>query len=147
MKIYTDGASRGNPGESAAAFVVVNRSKPIFSAGFVLGEGTNNEAEYKAIIFALKYAVKEGYKKVRIISDSKVVTSQITGAYKTKSFALSALLLEVKRLAAQIDHLEVENVRRTNQYIKVADSLCNGVLDLTRRYVVELEGVTTAVAV
>lgn len=131
MKIYTDGASRGNPGKGAAAFVEVSRGKTVFKASAFLGMRiTNNEAEYKAIILALKHAIKKGAKKVEITTDSMVVSQQIAGKYKVKSPKLAALLSQVKSLAGQLKQFKIQYAPRETKFIAEADKTCNELLNL-----------------
>lgn len=133
IKIYTDGASRGNPGNTASAFVVVENGKPIYSAGYALGKGTNNEAEYTAVIMALRYALHYGIRELVIVSDSNVVTEQIKGNYKVKAKNLIPLLNEVLSLVKRLNRFDIVNVKRNAEYIPLADKICNDVLDLIEK--------------
>jgi len=85
IKIYTDGASRGNPGESAFAFIFTEKGKVIFLSAEYIGSATNNIAEYMAIISALREAGEKNIDRASLISDSELVISQINGTYKTKA--------------------------------------------------------------
>ena len=83
--IYTDGGSRGNPGPSAAGFVLTDVSaNQLAASGIYLGEGTNNTAEYTGILKALEAAKKLAAKNIEIFSDSELVVRQINGEYKVK---------------------------------------------------------------
>ncbi len=129
VEIYTDGASRGNPGKSASSFVVVKDGKVIYFSSSYIGIDTNNVAEYKAIIAAMKFCIESGIKEVIITSDSKLVISQLTGAYKVKSEHLKALYESVKKMTGKLNRVEFKNVRRGNKFVKIADKLCNIMLD------------------
>jgi len=130
MEIYTDGAARNNPGPSASAFVVVKRGKVVHSASAYLGKKTNNEAEYTAIILALRYAIKNGENKVYITTDSMLVSQQISGTFKTKSQKLAKYLEKVKKLSAQLKEFKITYAPRETEFIAEADRLCNEILDI-----------------
>ncbi|MGC9309497.1 MAG: ribonuclease HI family protein [Candidatus Nanoarchaeia archaeon] len=125
MKIYTDGASRGNPGKAAAAFVVINDSNKIIKKkSKYIGIKTNNEAEYLAIIMALQ----EIKGNLTITSDSQLVIKQLRGEYKINKPHLQELANKVNKL---VENKQVifKHVKRDNKYIAIADQLVNQVLD------------------
>ena len=130
LSIYTDGASRGNPGDSAWAFVFVKPNGEVAetASGFI-GKATNNIAEYTAIIKALEYASRE-YSHVHIVlfSDSQVAIKQIRGEYRVNSHHLKELHNKVKRIAACIK-VEFVHVSRSNKYVSQCDRMCNEMLD------------------
>jgi ribonuclease HI len=130
IEIYTDGASRGNPGKSASSFIVVNDKKIVYFASEMIGEATNNIAEYKAVINALEYAYSHGIKEVVVHSDSKVIISQINGNYKVKADHLKKLLEKVQLLKSKFKAVYFVHLNRENEFIQVADKLCNTMLDL-----------------
>lgn len=84
--IFTDGASRGNPSKSAWAFAFYKNDEEdcIYHEAKYMGEGTNNKAEYEAIIHALDKASGYTRKKVEVFSDSELVIKQINGDYRVK---------------------------------------------------------------
>lgn len=130
VSIYVDGGSRGNPGRSAAAFVVIENGKVISKKGFFLGIKTNNEAEYSSVILALKWLVerKEEFEKVNLFLDSELVTKQLRGEYKMKSKNLMPLLKEARSLEKIISSKIVYgNIPRENN--RLADHVVNKVLD------------------
>ncbi len=129
IEIYTDGASRGNPGASASSFVFVKNGKVEMFSSFYIGISTNNVAEYKGIIFALEEAVRCGYSEVLLVSDSQLVISQINGTYKVKASHLKPLYEKVADLTRNFSKIEFVHSRRTNKFVKVADRLCNIMLD------------------
>ncbi|MFX0087302.1 MAG: ribonuclease HI family protein, partial [Candidatus Hodarchaeota archaeon] len=85
LHIYTDGASRMNPGPSALAFIIVLDGESIHEYTEFLGVKTNNQAEYLAIIKALSEAKKMTNGVIKIYSDSEVVIKQLTGDYQVKN--------------------------------------------------------------
>jgi ribonuclease HI len=127
--IFTDGGSRGNPGKSAIGIVILDKNnKIILTHKEFLGIGTNNQAEYKAIIKALKLAKQFNPKKLRFYSDSKIVIKQLRKEYKINNAVLKMLNEEVSMLSKNYS-CSFENVRRTNEFIAIADSLVNSALD------------------
>lgn len=131
IEIYTDGASRGNPGKAAIAFVFVEHKKVILFKAEYIGKTTNNVAEYKAMISALSEAISKNIKEVILTSDSKLVISQIKGVYKIKAEHLKKLNEKIKELSLQFDRVDFKNVRRENRFVSIADKLCNMILDLS----------------
>jgi ribonuclease HI len=131
--IYTDGASRKNPGESASGYMIFDSSEKNLLAKDAIYNGvrTNNEAEYIAIISALKRAADDfGYRiAIRLYSDSELVVRQINGKYKVKEVSLGKLHSEVIKIMGLFDRCTFENVRRENIHIKEVDSLINLLLD------------------
>lgn len=78
MKIYTDGASRGNPGRAAGGIIVGDKK---YSLCF--GIATNNVAEYRALLYALREAINQHVDDIEIFSDSKLMVEQVNGIWKT----------------------------------------------------------------
>lgn len=127
-EIYTDGASRGNPGISAVAFIIRSENAlEIFSKS--IGRHTNNEAEYIALLEALKRAREKGIYNVKIFSDSELMVKQILGIYKVKSENLKQLNEELKMILNMFKHYEIKSISRENNYIKIADKICNILLN------------------
>ena len=125
--IFTDGASRGNPGPAAIAAIIQDEAgKPIASLAQRIGTTTNNEAEYRAIIAALQKAVSLGVKEVELKSDSELVVKQLNGSYRVKAPALKPLYQQVKKLQGFVERLTITHIpRRQNTR---ADRLANKVL-------------------
>jgi ribonuclease HI len=130
---FTDGASRGNPGEAACGFLIVGITKE--PKVFYLGKATNNIAEYQAIIKLLEFINKEGIKdkKIKVISDSKLVVNQINKKFKVKNKVLRALLLRVEKLREELKkkcvEIQFENKSREEEGIKIVDKELNKFLD------------------
>ncbi|MCQ2085369.1 MAG: ribonuclease HI family protein [archaeon] len=128
-KFYSDGGSRGNPGHSAFAIVVVKDGKVIHEYSEFLGVHTNNYAEYRGLIANLTYAVKNGIKEAEFIMDSQLVIMQMRGQYKVKSESVMELYQDAKTLASFIPKITFTHVRRSEQYIPRADALLNAEMD------------------
>ncbi|MHA1976780.1 MAG: ribonuclease HI family protein [Candidatus Hodarchaeales archaeon] len=129
FSIFTDGAARGNPGPAAAAFLFVQRDKIIFQQNYFLGTQTNNQAEYQAIIKALETAKEYTKEDIVLYSDSELVIKQLTGEYQVKSPHLKDLYREVMTRVQYYSSIKFSHIPRTNPWIKVADKLCNDLLN------------------
>jgi ribonuclease HI len=127
LTIYTDGASRNNPGEAGAGVYILKDGKPFESIARYLGTTTNNIAEYTAAIIGLEHAAKAGARKVRLFADSELMVKQINGLYKVKNEGLKPLHAKVKTLIASIGSVEVQYVPRAQN--KDADALANKAID------------------
>ena len=126
--IYSDGGSRGNPGPSAAGFVIMNSSGEVISeGGAYLGIATNNIAEYQAVYLGLERAQELGVRVVDFRMDSQLVANQMNGLYKIKHPDLAVIHHRINELAAQFDKVSFSHVRR--EYNKLADGVVNKILD------------------
>jgi len=128
IEIYTDGASRGNPGPGAIAFIIAREGKIVRSHKHYIGRATNNVAEYRALISALERA-KSLSKDIRCFSDSKLLVKQMKGEYKVKKPHIRELFERAKALERNFERVEYVHVNRTNHGIKMADRMVNEVLD------------------
>lgn len=127
MEGYFDGASRGNPGKAGAGALLINEDgKIIWEASRFLGEKTNNEAEYMALIMLLKAAKDRGIKSLRVYGDSKLVVSQISRQWKINLPHLRLLAREAWDLAEGMDITYIWIPREEN---KRADMLSNEGID------------------
>lgn len=130
ITIHTDGGSRGNPGPAAIGVVINGRE---YSEQ--IGKATNNEAEYQAVIFALKKAKALYGKKtiktaeVEIRSDSELLTKQLNGEYKVLEPKIQQLFLAVWNLKVDFGRVKFILVPRNEN--KQADKLVNQALRLT----------------
>jgi len=131
--LYTDGASRGNPGPSAAAWILFVDGREVLSGSELLGIGTNNRAEYEALRRGLLSARKAGVSSICIHLDSELVVRQITGRYRVHSAQLRPLYNEVLDLLGQFSWWSVEHTGRETPQIQRADALCNQALDSMSR--------------
>lgn len=123
MKIYVDGAAWGNPGPAGIGGVLYKDGKEIGRFSEYLGEATNNEAEYQALIFALKQAQPEKEESVEIYSDSELLVRQLTSTYKVKSVNLKPLYEEVKILLSHFTQVRITHISRDQN--TEADRLAN----------------------
>ena len=134
LVIYTDGGARGNPGPAAIAVVLQdNSSNLIKSYSEIIGDATNNEAEYQAVVFALrKVRALLGKKKcqdlvIELRLDSELVARQLRGEYKIEEEKLFPLFIKVWNLRMDFKEVKFLNIPREKN--KAADRLVNEVLD------------------
>jgi ribonuclease HI len=122
---FTDGAARGNPGESGIGVIFKNEQGATLAKlhGYI-GETTNNVAEYTALLACLKNAPKTECTRLIVHSDSELMVRQLQGSYKVKDPGLKALFVKVQRLLdAAAFEFEIKHVRR--ELNKEADELAN----------------------
>jgi len=128
IRLYTDGACRGNPGSGGAGAVLFDeQGNVVKTAKQFLGSCTNNEAEYGALILGLKETLRDGYKNIRIFLDSELLVRQIQGAYRVKNSRLKELMKEVQKHLVLFDGYTVDHVPRSEN--AVADRLANEAID------------------
>ncbi len=133
--IYTDGGSRGNPGPTGIGVVFCNeKNQPIKKYAEYLGDKmTNNEAEYGAVIFALKKFKSLFGKKlaanseVEIRSDSELLVKQLNAQYKVLDAKIQPLFLEIWNLQFDFGKVKFKAIKREKN--KEADKLVNEALD------------------
>ena len=125
--IYTDGASKGNPGPSAVGAVIKDgQGKVISRISRSIGHATNNQAEYRAIIAALEEATRLGAGKVDVKSDSELVVKQLKGRYRVKKATLRPLYQKVVQLIGSLEAFTITHIPRTQN--READRLANKAL-------------------
>jgi ribonuclease HI len=125
--IHTDGASRGNPGPAAAGLAIYCGGKLVEAAGQYLGRMTNNQAEYNALLLALKRARELGAESVTIRTDSELMVRQIMGRYRVKDPHLQKLFAAAKDLIRAFASFRVEHVPREQN--QKADAMANRAID------------------
>ena len=126
---YTDGASRGNPGESGIGIIFKDeRGKVLYAGGKYIGRTTNNCAEYQALIACLVKANDTSCKKLVIHSDSELLVRQLQGIYKVRNKSLQKYVGKVRQLlkAASFECTIVHVNRDQN---RDADMLANAGID------------------
>ena len=145
IDIYTDGASRKNPGQAGAGIFIKHlNGETIAEIARYLGITTNNEAEYKALIIALEYLLNElkigddvnlidvNLIKINFYSDSQLLIRQINGQYSVKSPNILPLH---KKASELINKLNKKNSISVNfsyiprEHNKQADRLANIAID------------------
>lgn len=132
LTIYTDGASRGNPGLSAYGFTISGEDGKLrYEEGEYIGIATNNFAEYTAVLKSLEY-LKRSFSDLSLLDlkflmDSKLVAEQLSGRFKVKSENLKPIIAEIKSLLNNFKSAEFTHIPREKN--KLADRLANYALD------------------
>ncbi|MBU8920431.1 MAG: ribonuclease HI family protein [Bacteroidales bacterium] len=128
--VKTDGAARGNPGPASSAAVVFNmEGEVLLERSVLLGETTNNEAEYRGLILGLDLARELGALRVIIQMDSQLVVRQMTGEYRIRKAHLEKLASIAKNKASVFESVTFQHIPRAEN--KDADRLANTALDNT----------------
>jgi len=128
ITIYSDGGARGNPGPAAIGAVVADKSgAEIQYISKKIGETTNNQAEYQAIVAGLEKAREMGAEVVECFLDSELVVKQLNHEYKVKNKELAPWFLKAHNLCAGFKKVSFTHVRR--ELNKEADRLVNEALD------------------
>ena len=131
--VYTDGGARDNPGPAAIGVVITQEGQTLKKYSDFIGEATNNQAEYQAVIFALKkIKLLFGKKKaktmeIEICLDSELVAKQLNHQYKIKEKDLQPLFLKIWNLILDFGQINFKYIPR--QQNKEADRLVNQALD------------------
>lgn len=130
IKIFTDGASRGNPGHASYGFVIMEGNKEVYGEGKKIGVTTNNVAEYTGVLEALNYVKNKYYGKdmeVELYADSKLAVEQLSGKYKIKAKHLKKLIQKIQILAIELGGVLYTHIPRAQN--TKADKLANQALD------------------
>jgi ribonuclease HI len=119
-----DGGSKGNPGPAGIGIVVSNADGDVLEEHYeYIGEQTNNVAEYRALLSALKLAREQKYRHILIKTDSELLARQINGEYQVKNKQLLPLYFSVQDAKADFTSFAIENIPRAEN--QRADRLAN----------------------
>jgi ribonuclease HI len=146
VTIFIDGAARGNPGPAGAGIVIIYDDKPVLKEGFYLGEKTNNQAEYTAlvlgIILAQKFCDKHHINPAHFefFSDSELLVKQLKGHYKIKNTALAHFKKAADALLKNHTYHITHVLREKN---KLADKMANYGIDKKNKISVMLTKILT----
>ncbi|MCU0580689.1 MAG: ribonuclease HI family protein [Desulfobacterota bacterium] len=122
--IHSDGAAKGNPGPAGAGWLIRDgQGKVLSRTGRYLGRGTNNEAEYQALIGALEEALALGGKDVTVHSDSELLVRQLNGQYRVRHPRLKELFDRVQDLLSRFREYVILHVPREQN--READAMAN----------------------
>jgi ribonuclease HI len=128
LTIHTDGGARGNPGPAAFAYVIQREGAPAIESAGCIGNATNNQAEYTALIRALQHAERLGTShRLLIHSDSELLVKQMTGEYRVKDEGLRLLYEEARSLVSRFPSVNFRHIPRAQN--TWADRLYNAALD------------------
>jgi uncharacterized repeat protein (TIGR04076 family) len=126
--VFIDGGARGNPGPAGAGIEIQDGDgQVILAAGIFLGEATNNEAEYQALLHALRYLGQAEVDEVTLVSDSELMVKQLLGEYRVKAANLQPLFSEAQRSLLRLDQWQIQHVPRLRN--QRADALANLAMD------------------
>jgi ribonuclease HI len=118
--VYTDGASRGNPGPAAIGVIIKDeQGMEIAKISKAIGRTTNNRAEYLALIAGLEEALRLGAERVHLRMDSELIVRQIKGEYRSKE--LKQLHTQTHQLLRKFKSYSIEHIPRERN--KEADAL------------------------
>jgi ribonuclease HI len=124
---FTDGGARGNPGPAGIGIVILEDGKELEAFGRYIGETTNNQAEYRALIAALARASELGAEEVECKLDSELVVKQMRREYKVKEAGLQALFVAAWNLCTGFKKVTFSHVRREQN--AAADAQVNAAID------------------
>lgn len=128
LVIHSDGGSRGNPGPSASAYVIMDTDgKLVAQGGRFLGWNDSGMAEYIAVELALKKAAELKAEVVEYYSDSLMVVNQINGLFQVKNPEFKDVHDRIMKLLFNFRRVKFTHVHR--EYNRIADSLVNRILD------------------
>ena len=132
ITIFSDGGSRGNPGPSAAGYVILNnRQEVIAEGGEYLGITTNGQAEYQGVRLGLEKALELKFKRVDFKIDSMLVVNQMKGVYKIKNRELWPIHERIRELMLKFEKVTFNHVQR--EFNQLADGMVNKTLDAHAR--------------
>lgn len=133
LVLRTDGASRGNPGPAAAGVVIEDAAGQVLARGrHYLGEMSNNQAEYRALILGLKAVARYRPAAVTVKMDSELVVNQMHGTYKVRDEGLRPLHEAARTLAQHLPGVRFVHVPRAQN--RLADALANEALDAEAKH-------------
>ena len=132
VKVFTDGSSKGNPGRSGAGYVLEDIDGNVLDSNSApLGFGTNNEAEYQALILAMERCIELGIGSAYFFTDSELMANQINGVYRIKKERLAQLARRVEALRPRFDDFQLTYLSREKN--KRADRLANEAVEASKK--------------
>jgi ribonuclease HI len=128
LRLFSDGAARGNPGPAGAGAVLMDaEGRVVARLGRFLGIQTNNYAEYMGLLLGLKHARSLGVKALEVLADSELLIRQLQGRYQVKSPTLRPLYEEAAALLKQFSRVKLTHLPREKN--KAADEMSNRAID------------------
>lgn len=123
LTIYTDGASKGNPGPASIGVSLIENAREIATVSKAIGIATNNIAEYTALLEGLKKAINLGYNHIQVMADSELMIKQLNKEYKVKNPEIKIIYEQIQKLLSNFKTIEFTHVRREKNVR--ADELAN----------------------
>lgn len=136
LKIYIDGASKGNPGESGVGVVIYRDNRIIKKISEYIGSATNNAAEYTSLIYALEEALLLKAKSLEINTDSQLLARQLNKLYKVKHAGIKNFYNRVTHLLTGFEKASIIHIPREQN--KLADKLATEAVKKSRQNVAAL---------
>lgn len=128
LVVFTDGAARGNPGPASIGVVIKDKKgHTVASFGDYIGTTTNNQAEYTALVHALRFLSAFQVERLSLRVDSELLARQLRGEYKVREPHLRTLHTQALSMLRRYDEWRVEEIPRERN--READALANGALD------------------
>ena len=128
LKVFSDGAARGNPGPAGAGAVLLDADgRTVARLGRYLGRATNNHAEYKGLLLGLERAAELGASEVLVYADSQLMIRQLGGQYRVRNEGLRPLFDEAQRLLRGFRRFELHHIPREQN--GAADEMSNRAID------------------
>lgn len=128
--LYSDGGARGNPGPAAVGVLLTDsHGKTLREHAEVIGNTTNNVAEYTALLVGLEMARSIGVEEIEYYGDSQLVVNQLSGEFRVKTPHILSLFNQVKNLEKSFKKITYRHVPRTHEKIRYVDKLVNLALD------------------
>jgi ribonuclease HI len=128
VRVYSDGAARGNPGPAGAGAVLTDAQGNVLARlGHFLGRQTNNVAEYQGLLLGLRRAQEMGARFVEVRADSQLMIRQLRGEYQVRHATLKPLHAEALRLLRSFDRYDLQHVPREDNAL--ADEMSNRAID------------------
>lgn len=128
LVLYTDGAARGNPGPAGIGIVLTDMlGNELEARGEAIGNRTNNEAEYRALLRGLELAAAHHASELEVRTDSELMARQLRGTYQVKAANLKPLFVQAQKALARFRPISIRHIPREQN--RRADALANEALD------------------
>ncbi|MFA6454254.1 MAG: ribonuclease HI family protein [Patescibacteria group bacterium] len=128
LTICTDGGARGNPGPAGIGAVILDeKGDAAAEISEYIGEATNNQAEYKALVAGLAKAKELGALELEVFLDSELVVKQLNREYRVKDKQLAPLFVQAYNISLGFKKIVFKHIRREKN--ELADKLVNQALD------------------
>ncbi len=126
--IFTDGGARNNPGPAGIGAVLMGEDRCVAAQiSEYIGETTNNQAEYRAVLAALEKAEELGAEELEFFLDSELVVKQLNREYRVKDANLAPLFIRIYNQTLNFKKVTFTHVPR--EMNKEADRLVNLAID------------------
>lgn len=130
IDVYSDGASRGNPGPAAIGYAIYDSNGSLLESGAkCIDDCTNNEAEYRALLWAMNQACGQCRRTARFYTDSELMVRQVNRVYRVRAYHLLLLMREVTTNKSDFDSFALNYVSRTHPRLCSVDKAINDVLN------------------